>query len=120
MYSLFKFLCISFGLRNARAVYCRLMAQIMDNSGLESVAHYLNDILIHTAEVEEHLNSVDQVLRAHLDTGIQLKPSKTLFFQEKVDFIGFQVSGEGIMPTDRYIRMIRDKQPPKMGKEESG
>ena len=119
MYGLFKFLRMPFGLRNAGAVYCRLVAQIMDNLGLESVAHYLDEFLIHTAEVEGHPHSVDQVLQAHLDAGIRLKPSKTLFFQEKVDFLGFQLSGDGITPTDRYIRTIRDMQPPKTGKEVS-
>ena len=34
----------------------------MDELGLESVAHYLDDILIHTAEVVEHFDSVEQVL----------------------------------------------------------
>ena len=105
--------------RNAGAVYCRLVAQIMDNLGLLFVAHYLDDILIHTAKVEEHLDSVDQVLQAQLDAGIRLKPSETLLFQEKVDLLGFQVSGEGITPTEKYIRTIRDMQLPKMGKEVS-
>ena len=87
----------------------------MDNLGLELVAHYLNDVLIHTAGVEEHLDSVDKVLQVHLDAGICLKPSKTLFFQEKVDFLGFQVSGDRI--TDAYICRIRDMQALKSGKE---
>ena len=64
-----------------------------------------------------HLDSVEKVLRAHLDAGIQLKPSKTLFFQVKVDFLGFQVSGDGITRTDRYIHIIRDMLAPKNRKE---
>ena len=89
----------------------------MDNLGLESVAHYLDDILIHTADVREHLDSVEKVLRAPLDAGIHSKPSKTLFFQEKVAFLGFQVSGDGIKLTERYICTIRDMQAPNTGKE---
>ena len=119
MYGLFKFKRMPFGLKNAGAVYCRLVAQIMDNLGLQSVAHYLDDILIHTAEVNEHLDSVEKVLEAHMKAGIRLKPSKTLFSQEKVEFLGFTVSGEGITPTDKYIKTIRDMQPPKTGKEMS-
>ena len=52
-------MCMPFGLKNASAMYCRLVAQIMDNLGLQSVAHYLDDILIHTTEVDEHLDSVE-------------------------------------------------------------
>ena len=92
----------------------------MDNRGLKLVAHYLDDILIHTADIDEHLDSVDKVLQAHLEADIGLKPSKMLFSQEKVDFLGFQVSGDCITPTESYIRTIRDMQAPKMGKEVAG
>ena len=60
-----------------------------------------------------------KVLGAHLKAGIRLKPSKTLFFQDRAEFLGFVVSGEVITPTDKYIRTIRDMQPPKTGKEMS-
>ena len=57
--------------------------------GPGSECHYPNDMLIHTAKLEEHLDSIKKVLQAELDVGIWLKPSKTLFFQGKVDFLGF-------------------------------
>ena len=34
MYGLYKFNCMPFGLRNVGAVYCQLIAQIMDSLGL--------------------------------------------------------------------------------------
>ena len=80
MYGLFKFKRMPFGLKNAGAVYCRLVAQIMDSLGLQSVAHYLDVVLIHTADVNEHIDSVEKVLHAHMKAGIRLKPSKPLFF----------------------------------------
>ena len=56
-----------------------VIAEIMKRSGLDSVCNYLNDILVHTAELEEHLDSIKKVLQALFDTGIRLKPSKMLF-----------------------------------------
>ena len=47
--------------------------------GLALVLHYLDDILIHTAGVGEHLDSVEKVLRALLEAGIRLMPFKTLY-----------------------------------------
>ena len=79
--------------------------------------HYLDDVLIHTRGLEEHLDLVEQVLRAHLESGILLKPSKMLFFQEKVDFLGFKVSGSGIRPTDHHIQTIKNLQAPKTRKQ---
>ena len=42
-----------------------------------------------------------------------------LFSIEKVDLLGFHVSGDGITPTEKYIQTIRDMQLPKTGKEVS-
>ena len=87
------------------AVYCRLVANIMADLGLDSVACYLDNVLIHTREMDEHLNVIDQVLRAHLEAGIRLKPSKTLFFQEKVDFLGF----EGLGLASDQLKLISNR-----------
>jgi len=106
-----------FGLKNAGAVYCRLVASIMADLGLDSVAYYLDDVLIHTNDMNEHLDAIDQVLRAHLEAGIRLKPSKTLFFQECVDFLGFEVSGAGIKPTKTHTKTIQALQSPTTGKQ---
>ena len=54
MYGLFKFKRMPFGLKNAGAVCCQLVAQIMDSLGLQSVAHYLDDVLIHTSFARTH------------------------------------------------------------------
>ena len=86
----------------------------MNRLCLDSVCHYLDDILVHTVELEEHLNRVEKILQA---PRIRLKPSKTLFFHDKVDFLGFQVSGDGIKPTEAYIQTTRDMQLPKTDKE---
>ena len=76
MYGLFKFLRSARGLCNVGAVYCQLVNQILDSLGLELVAHYLDDILIHTVDVDEHLDSMEKILHAHMEAGIRLKPSR--------------------------------------------
>ena len=85
----------------------------MQDLGLHSVVH----ILIHTRGVDEHIDSLEAVLEAHRTAGIKLKPSKTLLFQKQVDFLGFQVSGRGIQPTDKYVENIKNFQAPRTGKE---
>ena len=116
-YGLFKFCRMPFGLRNAGPVYCRLVSKVMADLGLASVVHYLDDILIHTVGMDEHMEAIAKVLQAHRSAGILLKPSKTLFFQERVDFLGFQVSGEGIRPTEKHIKSIENMKKPTTGKE---
>ena len=62
MFGLYQFKRMPFRLKNAGAVYCRLLAKIMQDLGLQSVVHYLDDILIHTKGVDEHIDSLEAVL----------------------------------------------------------
>ena len=61
----FQFERMPFGLKNAGAVYCRLVQMLMDK--LRLVSAYLDDILIHTTTEAEHLHALEKVLAAHED-----------------------------------------------------
>ena len=61
---------------------------------------------VQTLGMEEHLDSVERVLRVHLEAGIRLQPSKKTFFLSKIDFLGFQVSGDGIKPVGHALNTL--------------
>ena len=116
-FGLFEFLRMPFGLKNAGAHYCRLVQHMIDTLGVSGVAAYLDDLLLHTEGVEEHLQLVRKVLEAHREVGIKLKPSKTRFFQSKAEYLGFEVSQEGLRMTDKNMELIRDWRAPQSGTE---
>ena len=45
-----------FDLRNAGTAYCRLVQDLVDRLNCEGVLAYLDDILLHSWEVEEYLS----------------------------------------------------------------
>ena len=61
---------------------------------------------VQTLGMEEHLDSVERVLQVHLETSIRLQPSKKTFFLSKIDFLGLQVSGDGIKPVGHALNTI--------------
>ena len=67
---------------------------------------YLDDVLCHSRDAQEHLELLREVFQAHSEHGIVLKAKKTKLFQKKVDFLGFTVSGEGISMKDQYLEQI--------------
>ena len=117
VFGLFEFLRMPFGLRNAGAHYCRLVQHMIDTLGIPGVSAYLDDLLLHTEGLEEHLSVVRQVLEAHREMGIKLKPSKTRFFQKTAEYLGFEVSQEGLRMTDKNVKVIRDWPAPTSGTE---
>ena len=76
-FGLFVFKRMPFGLRNAGAKYCRIVQSLVDSLDVEGVLAYLDDLLLHTPDLETHIDLIAQVLEAHRRVGIKLKAAKT-------------------------------------------
>ena len=55
-----------------------------------------DNLLLHTADVETHIDLMGHVLEAHRTVAIKLKAAKTRWLQRKVSYLGYDVSEEGI------------------------
>ena len=108
---MFKRLC--FGLSNAPATFSRLIEQILQDIPMECIYNYLDDTLISGKSLDDHLDALDKVMEAYWKAGLTLQPDKCTFFQEQVEFLGFQLSLDGISPLDRHLQIIRDWPEPK-------
>ena len=67
--------------KKRRAAYCRLVQRMIDMLGVEGVLAYLDDLLIHTDDLETHLKLLELVLQAHQESGIKLNADKTFLFR---------------------------------------
>ena len=79
-FGLFEFLRMPFGLKNTGANYCRLVQAVVVDLKDPGIAAYLDDILIHTKTVKEHLRLMEKVFEAHFEAGIMINPKKTVLF----------------------------------------
>ena len=63
---LYRFLVMPFGLKNAPAVFQRLMQRILHGlnpkDGKQFVAAYLDDILVFSETLQDHLNHLRSVI----------------------------------------------------------
>ena len=76
-----------FGLKNTGANYCRLVQAVVDDLKDPGVAAYLDDILLHTKSVKEHLELLEKVFEAHFQAGIMINRKKTILFAKAVDYL---------------------------------
>ena len=72
----------------------------------ESIIVYLDDIIIATCNIEEHVKDLRRVLDLHRHAGIKLTAKKTHLFQEEVNYLGFNVSATGIGMQEEYVNKI--------------
>ena len=75
------------------------------------------DVVIFSPGLDEHLKDLDAVFSRLRQANISLKASKCMIAMQKVDFLGYELSNEGIRPQTRLTDAIKGFQPPKSKKE---
>ena len=113
----FRFARLPFGLTNAGAAYSRMVAKMLASLPPGYVLAYLDDILIYSHTLEEHLEHLEKVVELHFKAGIKLQPTKTHLFCSQVNYLGHQVSAQGVTMIPEYVQRILDWPIPKTPKE---
>ncbi|GBG64297.1 hypothetical protein CBR_g41216 [Chara braunii] len=104
----YEFTMMPFGLTNAPATFQRAMNDIFKDILEQYVLVYLDDILVYSRTLEEHLRHLRDVLDRLRTHGFYAKLSKCRFAQHKVDFLGHYVSDQGLHMDDAKITAIAD------------
>ena len=95
-----------FGLCNAGASYQRMMDITLSGLPTDRVLAYMDDVVIFSKTFEEHLTDIEHLFQRLRSSGVSLKLSKCVFASDKVDFLGFELSPEGIKPQARLTEAI--------------
>jgi hypothetical protein len=105
-FGLWEFLRMPFGLRNAGQSFQRLMDSVL--RGLEGVYVYMDDVLVGSANMEQHLVQLRAVFQRLLDNGLLLRPDKCEFAKSSLDFLGHRVDAAGLQPRPTTVRAVQD------------
>ena len=108
---LFNFKVMPFGLSQAPAIFTELMNVVL--SGLEDFAtSYLDDVLIWSSSLEDHMTHIQQVLDRFRQHNLRLKLKKCSFLQTETVHLGFVISKDGVKPDLRKVEAIRNMPSP--------
>ena len=80
---LFQFTVMPFGLTNAPATFQGLMERVLAGMQWQTCLVYIDDIVLFSATIDDHLVQLQRVFDCLKDTGLKLKPKKMLFISEK-------------------------------------
>ena len=75
--------------------------------GIPGVAVYIDDILITGATQEEHLQSLEEVLKRLSNSGLRAKRQKCEFMASSVSYLGHVIDAAGLRPLPDKIEAIR-------------
>lgn len=116
-YGAYEWLVLPFGLCNAPASFQRLMNDTLRDFIDRFVIVYLDDILIYSTTWEEHQDHVHRVCERLRKQNLQCKPSKCMFGQEAVEFVGHVISHNTVSMDPKKLEAVKDWPQPKNIKE---
>lgn len=81
-FGLYEYTRMPMGLCNSPATFQRLMQQIFNDSAFQILLTYLDDLIVYSKTIDEHLERLDKVFTKLKEHGLKLKGKKCNFFQE--------------------------------------
>lgn len=81
------------------------------------VVVYIDDILVYSNSMEEHIQHLRAVLRRLIQHQLYTKSEKSEFHQTKTSFLGYVVSQEGVAMDDQKVRAVLNWPRPQSLKE---
>ena len=114
-FGLFIFPRTPFGLKNAGQDFQRLMDEILGD--IPRVYVYIDDILIASETLEQHLEDLEAVFKTLSANGLVIQRSKCVLGKPSLEFLGYTVDENGISPLPEKVAVIRATTPPTSIKE---
>ena len=116
---LYEYNRMPFGLCNAPGTFQRLMQMIFREELLQILLVYLDDIIVYSDTIADHLKRFERVFQKLREHGLKIEAEKCQFFQSRVKYLGHVVSAEGVAtdpakteavsqwPTPRTLKDLR-------------
>lgn len=113
----YEFTRMPFGLKNAPATFQRCMNNLLEDLIFKDCLVYLDDIIIYSTSLEEHISSISKVFSKLREANLKLQLDKCEFMKKETDFLGHVITTQGIKPNPNKIKAIVEFPIPKTPKE---
>lgn len=116
----YEYVRMPFGLKNAPATFQRVMDNILRGLQNEICLVYLDDIIIYSTSLQEHLVNLSKIFQRLRETNFKIQLDKSEFLKKEVAYLGHIVTPEGVKPNPDKIAAIEKFPLPKTSKEIKG
>jgi len=119
-FGLYEWQVLPFGLANAPSQFKRMMNGILEPIKRKFIIVYLDDIIIHSRTLAEHVGHIREVLTLLTEHALKAKRAKCARACQKVNFCGFDIHKDGIHAQEHKTRAVMDWPQPQISKDVKG
>ncbi|XP_055621859.1 uncharacterized protein K02A2.6-like [Toxorhynchites rutilus septentrionalis] len=109
-FGLFRYKRLMFGVSSASELFQKVMETVV--AGLDGIVVYLDDIVVSGRSKAEHDRCLQALLDRFKSFDILLNLEKCRFSVKKLEFLGHELSINGIRPTDSRIQAVQQFRSP--------
>ncbi len=102
----YEYRVMPFGLSNSPSVFQSFINEVFRDMLNRWLIVYIDDILIYSRSLREHVQHVRAVLRRLIDHQLYAKAEKCEFHQESVSFLGYVISSGGVAMEDQKVHTV--------------
>lgn len=102
----YEYTRMPFGLVNAPAVFQHMINKALGKDRYELAIPYMDDLLSPASSIDEGMTKLRKILSSLQTAGLTLNITKCYFFKRKLDYLGYEVSSEGLRPGGKKIEAV--------------
>lgn len=103
----FEYTRMPFGLVNAPAVFQHMINKALGKHRYELAMPYMDDLLSSAVNIDEGLDKLSKIFELLQEARLTLNIiKKCVFFETSLDYLGYEISGNGIKPGNRKTEAV--------------
>lgn len=104
----YRFVCLPQGLSLSSEVFCELADKILAPISDLNISNFIDDFCVGSKDEDDMIYKLRKLFERFREFGLTLNPEKCSFMLPKTEFLGHEISSQGIKPLQDNLKKIKD------------